>query len=71
MTAGTRRGWWILGGDTRDQKWVARTGEYIRTGQWGPGEDGGDHEGRRATRRRHESLGGYKMAVGLEMTGKG
>ena len=59
----TRRGWWRPGGDTRDQKGVVRTRGYIRTGQRGPGEDGGDEERTRATRRRHEDLGEYKMAL--------
>lgn len=46
-------------------------GGYIRMGKWGPGEDGGDQEGTRATRRSHEGLGGYKMAGGLDVPGKG
>ena len=58
-------------GDTRVQKKVMRNRLYISTGQWGPGEDGGDQEGTRATRRRYEGLAGYKMAVGLETAGKG
>lgn len=67
----TRRGWWRPRGDTRDQKRVVRMGGYIRMGKWGPGEDGGDQEGTRATRRSHEGLGGYKMAGGLDVPGKG